>query len=411
MLYRTYQLQDDLVAPWRQLARFSMPLMEPSAWGLPATTCSAVAPFRRHMSATLEMVSRMELTHERPDYGITSVDIDGEEIPVHQDSVLDLPFAQILRFHRETDEHQSRVLLVTALSGHFSTLLRDTIATLVTQHDVYVTDWRNARDVPLEAGGFGVDDYVGYVITALETVGPGAHVVAVCQPCVQALAAVAIMAEAGNPATPRSMTLMAGPIDVNQNPTVVNDLAHDRELEWFERNLIHTVPRRYRGAGRRVYPGFLQLGAFVSMNPNRHVDQHKALYQHLASGDLQAAESIKEFYDEYFAVLDMTAEFYLETIDRVFQKAELAAGAFMYQGRRVDPGAIRRTALLTVEGERDDICAIGQTAAAHTLCSGLRPHLKRHHLQPGVGHYGVFSGRRWRNEIYPVINNLILSTD
>ncbi len=411
MLYRTYQLQDDLVAPWRRLARVSLPLMQPQTWGLPASACAATAPLRRSVSASLEMVTRMEISHTRPDYGITSVPVGGDDVPVTQESVLDLPFGQILRFRREGLVGAPRVLLVAPLSGHFSTLLRGTIETLVTEHDVYVTDWRNARDIPLSAGMFGVDDYISYLIQALEMLGPGAHLVAVCQPCVQSLAAVAVMSEAKNPATPVSMTLMAGPIDVRENPTTVNELATTRDLEWFRRNVIHTVPGRFAGAGRRVYPGFLQLLAFVSMNPNRHIDQHKLLYRSLVAGDVDEAEDIKEFYDEYFAVLDMTAEFYLETIDRVFQRAELATGEFTYQGRRVDPGAIRRTALLTVEGERDDICSIGQTQAAHTLCSSLRPHLKRHHLQPNVGHYGVFNGRRWRNEIYPVVNNVILSND
>jgi polyhydroxyalkanoate depolymerase len=262
--------------------------------------------------------------------------------------------------------------------------------------------------VPLSAGVFGFDDYVDHIIAFLEELGPPVHLLAVCQPCVQALAATALMSEDGNPATPRSLTLMGGPVDVDANPTAVNELANSHDYEWFESNLISTVPWRYPGAGRRVYPGFLQLTAFVSMNMPRHSQQHRALYQHLADGEREQAATIREFYEEYFAVLDMTAEFYLETIDRVFQRALLAKGTLEYRGRRVDCSKIRRTALLTIEGERDDICAVGQTSAAHDLCSSLRPHMKRHYLQAGVGHYGVFSGSRWENQVYPQVRNFVL---
>jgi polyhydroxyalkanoate depolymerase len=304
---------------------------------------------------------------------------------------------------------QPKVLLVAPISGHFATLLRNTVEVLLRDHDVYITDWKNARDVPLSAGSFGFDDYVDHVVHFLEEIGPPVHMVAVCQPCVPALAAVALMSEDANPACPRSLTLMGGPVDVRINPTAVNDLATGNSFEWFEDNLIHSVPLRYEGRGRRVYPGFLQLSAFMSMNSGRHFEQHRALYQHLADGEEEQARSIRDFYDEYFAVLDLTAEFYLETIDRVFQRALLAKGELDHRGRRIDCGHIRRTALLTVEGERDDICAVGQTAAAHDLCSGLRPHLKRHYLQAGVGHYGVFSGRRWESQIYPQVRAHILA--
>jgi poly(3-hydroxybutyrate) depolymerase len=265
--------------------------------------------------------------------------------------------------------------------------------------------------VPVEAGRFGVDDYVDYLIRFLEAVGPGAHILAVCQPCVQALAAVAIMSEDRHPATPRSMTLMAGPIDPRESPTAVNEFAVKKSLAWFEHSVISRVPGRYRGGGRRVYPGFLQLVAFMAMNMDRHRTAHRKLYDHLARGERAEAEKIKTFYDEYFAVLDLPEEFYLETIDRVFHKAELATGDFTWRGRKVDPGAIRNTALLTVEGGRDDICALGQTAAAHDLCRSLRPHLRRHHLQANVGHYGVFNGKRWEREIYPAVRNLILAME
>jgi polyhydroxyalkanoate depolymerase len=301
---------------------------------------------------------------------------------------------------------------VTApLSGHFATLLAGTVRTLLRDHDVYITDWKNARDVPRDAGRFGVDDYVGYLIRFLEEIGPGGHLLAVCQPCVQALAAVAVMSEDRNPATPRTMTLMAGPVDIRESPTAVNVLALEKPLDWFKTNVIARVPQRHAGAGRKVYPGFVQLFAFMSMNMDRHQAQHRKLYQHLANGEEVEAQRIKDFYNEYFAVLDLTEEFYIETIDRVFQRAELATGDFTWHGRKVDPGVIRNSALLTVEGGRDDICGLGQTTAAHDLCSSLRPHLKRHHLQANVGHYGVFNGRRWENEIYPVVRNMILAME
>jgi polyhydroxyalkanoate depolymerase len=298
---------------------------------------------------------------------------------------------------------------VAALAGHFSTLLRDTVATLLPEQDVYITDWHNARDIPLQDGRFGFDEYVEHLVRWLEVLGPGTHVIAVCQPCVPALAATAVMAEAGSDAQPRSLTLMAGPIDARVDPTVVDDLATDRPLSWFRRNVITTVPLRYPGALRSVYPGFLQLTAFVSMNIGRHANAHRELYQNLVDGDGAAADVTKKFYDEYFAVLDLTAEFYLETVQRVFQEHRLARGVLEYQGRPVNPAAIRKTALLTVEGERDDICSPGQTFPAHDLCSSIKPFRKRHHLQPGVGHYGVFSGRRWQSQIYPIVHNQILA--
>jgi polyhydroxyalkanoate depolymerase len=322
--------------------------------------------------------------------------------------VLSLPFCNLIRFAKDDVAAQPRMLVVAPLSGHFATLLRNTVETLSRDHDVYITDWKNARDIPLSEGRFGFDDHVDTLIRCLEAIGPGAHILAVCQPCVQALAAVALMAEDDNPAAPLSMTLMAGPIDTRVSPTAVNVLAMSHPIEWFERNLIFPVPLGLPGARRKVYPGFVQLFAFMSMNRERHTNAHRELYHHLAAGRAAAAEAIMSFYDEYFAVLDLAAEFYLETVDIVFQQALLAKGELTYRGRSVNPGAIRRTALLTVEGERDDICSVGQTAAAHDLCKGLRPHLKRHHLQAGVGHYGTFSGKRWNGQIYPVIRNLVL---
>jgi polyhydroxyalkanoate depolymerase len=290
-------------------------------------------------------------------------------------------------------------------------LLRSTVRSLVADHDVYVIDWLNARDVAVEHGAFGFDDYVGQLIAFLEFIGPGAHLMAVCQPCPAALTAASIMAADDNPAQPKSMVLMAGPVDTRVSPTKVNELAHSKPLSWFEQNVIATVPFRYPGAARRVYPGFLQVSGFVAMNVGRHVGQHIALYNDLVRGDYEEAKEIEDFYDEYFAVLDMPAEFYLETIDRVFQRDLLAKGELTWRGRPVDPGAIRRSALLTVEGEKDDICGAGQTLAAQSLCPKIKPSKKRHHLQPGVGHYGVFAGSKWETQIYPIVRNFILAND
>nr|WP_255455686.1 MULTISPECIES: polyhydroxyalkanoate depolymerase [unclassified Salipiger] len=369
------------------------------------------AQLTRHNAAALEMISRFRLSHDRPAFGLSTVRVDNRDVPVVEEVALDLPFGTLLHFRKDMDTPQPKVLVTAPLSGHFATLLAGTVKVLLRDHDVFITDWKNARDVPLSEGDFGVEDYISYVIRFLEEIGPGAHILAVCQPCVQALAAVAVMSEDRNPATPLSMTLMAGPVDVRESPTTVNDLANQRPIEWFERNVIARVPWRYAGAGRKVYPGFVQLTAFMSMNMDRHRATHRKLYDHILAGETEKAHKIKEFYDEYFAVLDLTEAFYIETIERIFQRAELATGALSYRGRKVDPGKIRHTALLTVEGGRDDICGLGQTAAAHDLCASLRPHLKRHHLQANVGHYGVFNGRRWETEIYPVVRNMILAME
>lgn len=404
MLYQAYQWQEDLIAPMRDFASRMQILSSSLFWG-------AGSEMGRQFSAAMEMVSRFKLTHVRPDFEISSVVIGNREVPIALETVLELPFGKLLHFAADIDMRRPKVLVVAPLSGHFSTLLRSTVQTLLRDHDVYITDWVNARDVSLAEGRFGIDDYVDYLMRFLEEIGPGGHILAVCQPCVQALVAVAVMSEEKHPATPRTMTLMAGPVDPRESPTKVNELAVSKPLAWFENSLLSGVPLGFPGQGRRVYPGFLQLTAFVSMNMERHVDAHRKLYSHLAKGETVPAEKIKHFYDEYFAVLDLTAEFYIETIDQVFQKAALATGEFTHHGRKVDPNQIRNTALLTVEGGRDDICGLGQTSAAHDLCHSLRPHLKRHHLQANVGHYGVFSGRKWENEIYPVVRNMILAME
>ncbi|MCW5624547.1 MAG: polyhydroxyalkanoate depolymerase [Burkholderiales bacterium] len=402
MIYQTYQASTDFLAPLRVLADGMATAMRQSPMG--------GAGMIQVMAAASEMFSRFELSHHRPDFAIRGVTVDQKEYAVEEEAALVTPFATLLRFRKNGGPEQPRVLVVAPLSGHFATLLRNTVETLLPEHDVYITDWHNARDVPLEAGRFGLDEYTEHVIRFLEAMGPGSHIVAVCQPCVSALAAAALMAEDNNPAQPRSMTLMAGPIDCRVNPTKVNELATSKSIGWFERNLIDTVPGRFAGAGRRVYPGFVQLSSFMAMNMDRHMKAHLQMFEHLVTGDDEKSEASKKFYDEYFAVLDLAAEFYLETVQRVFQEYDLPRGELKWRGHTVNPRAIRRTALLTVEGEKDDICSLGQTLAAQDLCNGLRPFLKKHHMQAGVGHYGVFSGRRWQNQIYPIVKNVILAS-
>ena len=402
MLYALYQSAADLMLPMRAWANATGQTLAAGGGGRQSWQTAG---------ALCEMMSRATLSHRRPSFGIDETRMGNETVPVHEEEVLATPFGTLLRFAKEGVPPQPRVLLVAPLSGHFATLLRDTVRVLLPEHDVHITDWANARDVGMWNGRFGFDEYVEHLIRFLEAMGPGAHVIAVCQPCVQALAAAAVMAEDDNPAQPRSMTLMAGPIDTRVSPTKVNELAMGKPIGWFEQNLIARVPLRFPGALRRVYPGFVQLTAFMSMNAERHIKAQVDLYRHLANGEQEQAATIKAFYDEYFAVLDMTAEFYLETVQWVFQEHRLAKGELDWKGRRVNPKAIRRTALFTVEGERDDICAVGQTVAAHDLCSSLRPYRKKHYMQAGVGHYGVFSGRRWAGQIYPLVRNTILANE
>jgi poly(3-hydroxybutyrate) depolymerase len=406
MLYHAYQWQADWLGPLQSAARLGASYLNHPWFAVPKT------PSVRKLAAAWEVFSRLRLTHRRPSFGIDSVRVGERDVPVREVAVHRAPFCTLQRFVRDDlgegrDPLRPTVLIVAPLSGHFATLLNDTARTMLADQDVYITDWHNAREVPLSAGRFGLDEYVEQVIACIEVLGPGTHLVAVCQPCVPTLAAVALMAQREHPAQPRSMTLMAGPVDCRVNPTRVNQLATDKPLQWFETNLISRVPWRYPGAMRRVYPGFLQLTAFMSMNLERHIQAFRELYAQLHQGEHASAAVTQRFYDEYFAVNDLPAEFYLETVRRVFQDYALAKGELCVRGERVEPAAIRRTALFTVEGERDDICSIGQTVAAHDLCSGIRPYMKSHHVQLGVGHYGVFSGRRWQQQIYPRVREMI----
>ncbi|WP_019906580.1 polyhydroxyalkanoate depolymerase [Methylobacterium sp. 77] len=402
MLYDAFEVQSDLAERTRSWGKLVHDAVSP--W-----VGSRNAAPMNWWSAGAKMMMRAGLTFARPAFGIDSVQVGNREVPVIEETAYATPFGTLLRFRKDIDSEQPKVLVVAPLSGHFATLLRGTVRTLLADHDVYITDWHNARDVPLADGPFGFDDYVDHLVTFLGVMGEGSHVVAVCQPAVQALAAAAVMAQSKDIAHPRSMTLMAGPVDCRISPTAVNKLATSKPMSWFEKNLIATVPQRHAGAGRKVYPGFMQVSAFISMNAKRHQQSHADLFWHFANGETEKANQIETFYDEYFAVLDLAAEFYLETVQTVFQDYTLAKNELTYRGNPIDMRSIRRTALMTVEGERDDICAVGQTMAAHDLCTGLAPHMKSHHLQAGVGHYGVFTGRKWEGQTYPLVRNFIQS--
>ncbi len=414
MLYTTYQAQHTILEPWRVMAQGVADSLHHILPSGPAESSLeellAGGVFARNVAAAHEVFARLKLTHARPSFDIAAVACQGRDYAITEEKVMSTPFGTLLRFRKEGGPELPRVLLVAPMSGHFATLLRDTVRTLLQDHDVYITDWHNARDVPLRHGPFGLDDYTEHLIRFLDRMGPGSHLMAICQPCVAALAATSLMAQDAHPAQPRSLTLMAGPIDCRVNPTGVNELATSKPMSWFEENMIHKVPWTQRGAGRKVYPGFVQLTAFMSMNRERHQKAFEDMYAHIAAGEHDKAAHTKAFYEEYFAVADLPAEFYLETVGKVFQTYDLPRGALSWRDTMVDPRAIRRTALFTVEGERDDICSVGQTVAAQDLCTSVRPYWRNHHVQTGVGHYGVFSGRRWQNEIYPRVRDVIHQT-
>ncbi|MCK8784822.1 polyhydroxyalkanoate depolymerase [Roseomonas sp. NAR14] len=415
MNYELFQAQADFMAPYQDYARGMARLLWPShphQYG---------ASSMRRMSAALDVMGNFRVTHSRPDFGISRVRVGNRIVDVREEVAHTTPFGKLLHFRKDIDVRQPRLLVAAPMSGHFATLLRGTVRTLLQDNDVYITDWTNARDVPLSAGRFDLDAFVDHIITFLEvmgedpngqgTEGPGSHVLAVCQPTVPVLAAVSVMAQTRSRFQPRSMTLMAGPIDTRISPTKVNELAREHPIEWFERSMIDTVPWRFQGAGRRVYPGLTQLTAFMSMNMERHMRAHLNQYKALVEGELAAAEAHRRFYEEYFAVMDLPAEFFLQTVKAIFQDDDLPLGRMKHHGETVRPAAIRRTAVLTVEGENDDICSVGQTMAALDLCEGIPVTMRRHHLQTGVGHYGVFNGKRWNAQIYPVVRDLIQATN
>jgi poly(3-hydroxybutyrate) depolymerase len=373
----------------------------------------AYTTYGRSIAAAAELFERSTRRYSKPEWRVDSVTINGERAPIRIATAWERPFCKLLHFERMfcnvPRRPQPKLLIVAPMSGHYATLLRGTVEAFLPHYDVYITDWVDARMVPLSEGHFDLDDYIDYIIDMLHALGGDTHVVAVCQPSVPVLAATALMEADGDACAPRSITLMGGPIDTRINPTVVNKLAEERGSDWFRRNVITKVPLPHPGVMRDVYPGFLQLNGFVSMNLDRHIDAHRNLFFHLVKGDGDSVQKHREFYDEYLAVMDLTAEFYLQTVDTVFVRHDLPDGKMTHRGRPVDPAAIRHAALLTVEGEHDDISGVGQTEAAHKLCVNIPPHRKAHYLQLGVGHYGVFNGSRFRSEVAPRIADFVLS--
>ena len=412
-----------LAAPFYWLYEMSQASLNPSRALADATRLFFRNPanplahteFGKTMAAAAEVFERSTRRYGRPKWSIDSTLMGGERVPVHISTVWERPFCRLLHFERAFERRprrpQPRLLIVAPMSGHYATLLRGTVEGFLPNHDVYITDWADARMVPLAAGRFDLDDYIDYVISMLHLLRGDVHVLAVCQPSVPVLAAVARMEATGDPYVPHSMVLMGGPIDARVNPTAVNLLAERRGTDWFRRNVITKVPFPNPGVMRDVYPGFLQLHGFVSMNLERHIQAHRNLFMHLVKGDGDSAQKHREFYDEYLAVMDLSAEFYLQTVDTVFVRHALPKGRMTHRGAPIDPACIRRVALLTVEGENDDISGLGQTAAAHALCVNIAPERKSHWVQPGVGHYGVFNGSRFRAEIAPRIADFILSND
>ena len=400
MLYALHEMRHAWLAPWNTLAAAHRDLLTNPFNPL------AYLPASRRIAATFDLFCRFTQRYEKPDFGLTATQIDGREVTVEERVAVEKPFCRLLHFRRLAARSDPVVLVVAPLSGHFATLLRDTVRALLPAHDVYLTDWTDAKMVPLALGPFHLDDYVDYIREFVRFLGRDVHVISVCQPTVPVLAAISLMAEAGE-RTPRTMVMMGGPIDPRRSPTAVNNLATRKPLSWFDRTLIHPVPVKYPGAMRRVYPGFLQHLGFVAMNPSRHADAHWDYYDHLVQGDGDGADAHRRFYDEYNAVLDMPAEYYLDTIRRVFQEHHLPRGRFFVRDELVRPQAIRQTALLTIEGELDDISGNGQTEAAHALCTGIPAKRREHYLVPRVGHYGIFSGRRWRETICPRIRDFV----
>jgi poly(3-hydroxybutyrate) depolymerase len=407
MLYHLHELQRKFLTPLSVWAQATSELFSSPYSPL------AYTPFSRRMAAGYDLLHRIGKHYEKPAWGLPTTTIEGREVPVAVETVVDKPFCKLLHFRRGLKNGEAKrrgdptVLVVAPLSGHHATLLRDTVRALLPEHDVYITDWVDARLVPLKHGPFHLDDYVDYVQEFIRLLGPDVHVISVCQPTVPVLAAVSLMASAGDPKLPKSMTMMGGPIDTRRSPTAVNALAKRKTYEWFENNVIFKVPSNYPGYLRRVYPGFLQHAGFVAMNPDRHLNSHWDYYLDLVKGDQEDVESHRRFYDEYNAVIDLPAEYYLDTIRIVFQEHRLPNGTWYVRGQRVAPEDIKTVALFTIEGELDDISGSGQTQAAHDLCRNIPKSRQRHLTAQGVGHYGIFSGRRWREMIYPQIRDFI----
>ncbi|ANK74313.1 polyhydroxyalkanoate depolymerase [Ensifer adhaerens] len=400
MFYQLYELNHAMMAPWRTAAD-AMRL----AFSNPMNPVSHTY-FGRAAAAGLEVFERSTRRYGKPEFGLPETVVDGQSVSIYERIVWRAPFCNLIHFERALPKGRApdpKVLIVAPMSGHYATLLRGTVEALLPHSDIYITDWIDARMVPLSEGTFDLDDYIDYVIQMLHFLGPDTHVIGVCQPAVPVLAAVALMEAADDPLSPATMTLMGGPIDTRINPTGVNQLAEERSIEWFRDNVIMPVPWPQPGFMRMVYPGFLQLSGFMSMNLDRHLIAHKEFFAHLVKNDGDAAEKHRDFYDEYLAVMDLTAEFYLQTVQVVFMQHALPKGEMMHRGKRVDTTAIKKVALLTVEGENDDISGVGQTKAAQTICTNIPDHMRMHYMQPDVGHYGVFNGSRFRREIAPRI--------
>lgn len=408
MYYKMYELSHAALGPWRAAADatrlfYSHPMNPASHTSL-----------GKHIAAGAELFERTTRRYGKPEFGISEASVNGVTVPVHQKITWSRPFCDLLHFGRSlpaSSRAAPKLLIVAPMSGHYATLLRGTVETMVQYADCYITDWTDARMVPLTEGTFDLDDYIDYIISMLHHLGPNTHVMAVCQPSVPVLAAVALMEARKDPTAPASMTLMGGPIDTRESPTAVNELAEKRDIKWFRDNVIMQVPFPHPGFMREVYPGFLQLSGFMTMNLDRHITAHNDFFSHLVEGDGDSAEKHREFYDEYLAVMDLDAEFYLQTVETVFIRHDLPKGQMTHRGNPVDCSKIRNTALLTVEGENDDISGLGQTKAAHRLCSGLPDNKKIHYMQPKVGHYGVFNGSRFRSEIAPRIVDFMANHD
>ena len=407
MLYQAYELQRSWLSSASAWASIGAEMLSNPSLPFGYLGVGPIA------ASALDVFAHATATYGKPLWGIETVERDGKHYPVTEATVLNRPFGDLKCFHRAAlAEDAPRLLIVAPMSGHYATLLRGTVERMLQEYTVYVTDWADARNVPLSEGRFDLDDYIDYVIGFLDHIGPdangkGAHVMAVCQPSVPVFAATAIMNRDKHVCTPATLTMMGGPIDTRCSPTSVNDLAMDRPIEWFRQNVIATVPMQYRGAGRRVYPGFMQLAGFMSMNLGNHMMSHYEMFKHLTTGDEASAQATKDFYDEYRSVCDMTAEFYLQTVQEVFQDHAIPNGTFMHRGRLIDLGDITRTALLAIEGERDDISGLGQTRAALELTANLAASKKRYYMAEGAGHYGIFNGSKWRGQIAPVVEDFI----